>query len=245
VTSRHVVEEAPQHDGNVNIRLNSATGPTEWLKLPETIWVRHEDSSIDVAIAPYPYDHDEHIKRGHAPLASSACLRDDQFEEFGIAPGIDLFFPGLFVRNPGDSKNIPIIRTGTIAAIPDEKTRTATGAAHVYLAEMRSIGGHSGSPVFVHFNMQHRWVRHTTKAEPENPLVLLGVVQGHFQLRPDEFTASTPTSARRYGEDFNSGIAIIVPAKEILNVLNQKPLVDLRAAQVPRITAMRGGTVPD
>jgi hypothetical protein len=63
--------------------------------------------------------------------------------------------------------------------------------------------------------------------------VLLGVVHGHFPLRPDQFTATVlsstvPTSRLRYGEDFNSGIAVVIPAKEILNLLGQKRLVAQR-----------------
>jgi hypothetical protein len=55
------------------------------------------------------------------------------------------------VQRAGSTRNIPIVRTGVIAAMPaiDEPFVRKGEEYHAYLAEMRSIGGLSGSPVFV------------------------------------------------------------------------------------------------
>ena len=54
----------------------------------------------------------------------------------------------------GRDRNFPIVRTGHIAMMPDEKIPKVKigdweGNADAYLIESRSIGGWSGSPVFV------------------------------------------------------------------------------------------------
>jgi hypothetical protein len=73
----------------------------------------------------------------------------------------------------------------------------------------------------------------------------LPILPGYPRVRagpgPDEFTATTPDQSRHPNEDFNSGIAIIFPAKDILGVLNQDKLVSLRAAERYRVYPKHGG----
>lgn len=82
-------------------------------------------------------------------FASDRFLQENQ-----IGPGDELFLPGLFSPHKEESRNIPIIRTGTIAAmneepVPVELPGKIKVLMDAYLAECRSIGGLSGSPVFV------------------------------------------------------------------------------------------------
>jgi hypothetical protein len=55
----------------------------------------------------------------------------------------------------GRKRNIPIVRTGNISMIPSEKVpgiqirRGESVESEVYLIEARSVGGLSGSPVFI------------------------------------------------------------------------------------------------
>ena len=73
-----------------------------------------------------------------------------------------------------------------------EKMQTALGQAVVYLAELRSIGGHSGSPVFVHLNfIDKQWELHKSPWSDTSPL--LGLVHGYVHLRRDQFTAFVPS----------------------------------------------------
>jgi hypothetical protein len=56
---------------------------------------------------------------------------------------------GLFKSHYGEQRNIPIIRIGNIAALPEEPVQTHyCGPTDAYLVEVRSIAGLSGSPVF-------------------------------------------------------------------------------------------------
>jgi hypothetical protein len=92
-----------------------------------------------------------------------------------------------------------------------------------YLAESRSIGGLSGSPVFV---------RNTVKSPVQGPKGvsniyalgdghLLGLMHGHWDL-PVSF------SSLEQAEAVNMGVSIVVPAKKILEVLHHPELVAMR-----------------
>jgi hypothetical protein len=250
ITARHVVESAAAGDGTVYLRANVRDGGTAWVGIPFASWEMHADPAVDLAAAETEWGSDDFDVFEHALYRTHDCLTPDDMLHLGIRPGAPIFIPGLFVRNPGDSKNIPIIRTGTIAAIPDEKSRIKTGSTYVYLAELRSIGGHSGSPVFVYPELDQVLAMSERKKLGNPEILLLGVIHGHFPLRPDEFSASvigdssTPSSTR-YGEDFNSGIAVIIPAIEIVSVLNQKRFVDHRAISCEKFLSNSGGTVAD
>ena len=135
---------------------------------------------------------------------------------------------------------------------------------NAYLAELRSIGGHSGSPVLVHFDARKREqllkrmeagefsdiTRHRPHVYLE--IALLGVMHGHFTLRPDEHSGiqamDFQEDASRVvdnSEDFNSGIGIVIPAKKILAVLNQKRLVEDRSRERDKVIRSQGTSTPD
>src|SRR5262249_28302595 len=133
------------------IRLNCSDGTATQYQMDKSEWEFHEDSRVDAAVAPMRWrDSDLLRKYDLQAISTQEFLTDELIERFQITPGEELYFPGLFVKHPGNQSNIPILRTGTIAALPKEPVFTKRGLARGYLAELRSIGGHSGSPVFVH-----------------------------------------------------------------------------------------------
>ena len=90
-----------------------------------------------------------------------------------------------------------------------------------YLAEGRSIGGLSGSPVFV---------RNTVKIDAKPTVAsglgefhFLGLLHGHWDL-PEKY------SVVEQAEAVNMGVAIVVPAKKILEVLYHPDLIAMREA---------------
>ena len=114
---------------------------------------------------------------------------DKRIADYEIGLGDELVIVGLFTRFFGRTILTPIVRTGNIAMMPKEKLRgsLAFGEMEAYLAEGRSIGGLSGSPVFV---------RNTVKLPlqtPDGKLAamsglgqshLLGLVHGHWDVLP-------------------------------------------------------------
>ncbi len=125
---------------------------------------------------------------------------------------------GLFAHPTGSVRSLPIVRMGNIAMMPGEPVATREfGDIEAYLIEVRSIGGQSGSPAFV---------RKTVPMDLSG-IYLLGLVHGHWDIPPQRID-----DAIQPGDDvfasINKGIAIVVPAKKLLEVFNQPQLVELR-----------------
>jgi hypothetical protein len=104
--------------------------------------------------------------------------------------------------------------------MPEEPIHTPNGEMDAFLIESRSIGGLSGSPVFVSLGgvrgsqisqFKHFW---------------LGLMHGHWERTAPELDLVGPNDER-----LNTGIAVVVPAYEILEVLNQDMLVESRRAE--------------
>ena len=76
---------------------------------------------------------------------------DKVINDNAIGVGDEVFLTGLFANHIGQQRNLPIIRVGNIALMPEEPVQhPSLGPIDAYLIEARSIGGLSGSPVFVH-----------------------------------------------------------------------------------------------
>jgi hypothetical protein len=211
ITAGHVIREMEQQsmDSRVHVRINGPDGRPGWIKMPFSAWALPEDNRLDIAIARWPVDvpHEGHFFVPLTAIADERWLLEEQ-----VGPGREVFFPGLFVEHPGVERNSPILRLGTIAAMPGEPVDTYLGAMAAYLVEVRSIGGLSGSPVFVRpdpVSLRGDAIV-VTPAAPS--FRLLGLVHGHFRV--DE--AKLTIDAVRRPDEINMGIAIVVPAAAIL-----------------------------
>jgi hypothetical protein len=222
VTARHIIEACGKHPILV---FNMASGGKKYLPTDNDEWFPASDSTVDMTMR--PFDYDERVDL--AFISSEQCVTDEFMRQENIGAGRNVFFTGLFNEVPGESKNIPIVRTGTIAAIPDERVKSRRfGTADLYLLDTRSISGHSGSPVFVvdepvKFIEGHPLPRFSSKFS------LLGLISGHYEA---EFPK---------GDKENFGISFIVPAKYILAMLNQKELVDERGEELAEQEKTRHG----
>ena len=223
VTARHVAE-AIEH-GPFIVGLNLKAGGKVILRAEDVRWWYHpSDKSADVAVMPF------------APSMYADCdiqwISEDHFAtpdkitKYNIGVGDELTIVGLFTRFSGSTKHFPIVRIGNVAMIPSEKIPVkGFGDMEVYLAEGRSIGGLSGSPVFV---------RNTTSMPPIKTedgelrhfsgfgeMHLLGLMHGHWDL---------PVGFKTYEqqEAVNMGISIVVPARTILETLYHPDLVAVR-----------------
>jgi hypothetical protein len=158
VTAKHVVEVCGRdsQDGKVLLRTNIREGKAEFVETKPADWFFHPtDETVDVAVMPIAnQDHDflksldiQLIHMRHPGIADEQVIREQ-----GIGPGDEVYIVGLFSNRPGKLRNIPIARGGNIAAIPGEPVnvpRWGDRNIEAYLIESRSIGGLSGSPVFV------------------------------------------------------------------------------------------------
>src|SRR4029077_15217810 len=111
----------------------------------------HPDESVDLAVLKIGIDGGW----DHVAWPISLAITDDQIDAPGqgdrkVELGDEVFFTGLFHPHCGEGKNIPIVRIGNVAALREEPVLNPDGRpADLYLAESRSIGGLSGSPVFM------------------------------------------------------------------------------------------------
>jgi hypothetical protein len=176
----------------------------------------HNDDSVDVAVFPWAPPTDV---VDYKFVSTKMFLTDEVIKEKSIGPGDEVFITGLFSRHSGNARNIPIVRMGNVAMMPDEPVPTSIGPMDAHLIEARSIGGLSGSPVFV---------RETRQFGLGN-IYLLGLMHGHWDIAPKTINDMVVADEDRPGSSVNMGIAIVVPARKILEVINSPELADLRA----------------
>lgn len=225
VTARHVVDGLKGDQPYIVINRRNA-GRKVLLLGPDIRWWHHPtDSTADVAVMPFEVqpDHDI-VSIGAADAFLTLANRD----KYRIGVGDEIFITGLFTYAAGERRNMPIVRHGNIAMMPDEPIQLDHGFAHVYLVEARSIGGLSGSPVFV---------RETVTIQVKDQsgeklafggygrLQLLGLCLGHWDVDPNDKNKAFPPLGVG---GVNMGIGIVVPASKILETINQPELTDMR-----------------
>lgn len=239
VTAKHVIEEIAQdtEDQRVHVRLNLKEGPAEAIATPLDEWIFHpEDSSVDVAILPWgpPEEIVDYVVLPRDMFVDEATITR---ESIGI--GDEVFLTGLFSQHHGSRRNEPIVRIGNIAAIPEERVETKRyGLVEAYLIEVRSIGGLSGSPVFVQLSGIRTVEGRTTF--PGTKFYLLGLIHGHWDLSATTGSDAIVEDMRE--ERINMGIAIAVPATKIAEVIDQESLEDQRNEMRERLRMERGAT---
>ncbi len=60
----------------------------------------------------------------------------------------------------------------------------------------------------------------------------MGLMQGHWTIHPEEHNKTNFNTSQVINESIALGIAIVVPAKKILEVLNQPELVAIREKHI-------------
>jgi hypothetical protein len=237
VTAKHVAEAIKPAEAV--IAMNAKDGFPRYLRTGGQDWFYHptEPDSVDVAVMPFGCAHfqDYDIQW----ISEGMFATDERITEFDIGLGDELVIIGLFTRFFGREQLVPLVRTGNVAMMPKEKLPSRDfGDMEAYLAEGRSIGGLSGSPVFV---------RNTVKmpaATAQGALAymsglgafhLLGLMHGHWDL-------PVSSSVTEQAEAVNMGVSIVVPAKKILEVLYHPQLVAMRKAFCDNLKAQNDPT---
>jgi hypothetical protein len=263
VTARHVIEELYKRsqDGKILLRTRLRNAELAFFETKPEDWFFHPtDETVDVAILPMKVSAND--ERGNilmaldihqfGPLpngtASPAVIADE-----GFGAGDEVFIIGLFSNHPGATQNIPITRIGNIAAMPQERVKTKWHDRDIeaYLIEARSIGGLSGSPVFVHpgpLKMSSTSIpgqgNLLVAKHRSGPHYLLGLMHGHFDVSLLDISPDTDTEDSVKQVEINCGIAIVVPVSKILEVLDQPRLLEDRERLFKNIARGTAGT-PD
>lgn len=227
VTARHVIDGMRASGDQPFIRLNAGIIVTEssgertllrrWVQeeIDLGTWVAHSDRSVDAAVMPMLRFHDFDIDF----IRPAMTLTREVIEQESIGLGDEIFMTGLFVNRPGENENLPIVRVGNIASMRAAVYASAEfGEMEAYLAEVRSIGGLSGSPAFVHLGSARvrEGGRLVTAPTADGVFYWMGLVHGHFDggLTSSDHVGDAFRGGAR--ERVNMGIAIVVPADRIL-----------------------------
>lgn len=226
VTAKHVSEALM--DRKITFLVNARSGGTTYIEPIGRHWYTHpDDASVDVAVVPYNSRPDLEV----IPISVRAFIERSDIDEERIGLGDEVFMVGLFSHAHGAfARNVPIIRHGNLAMVPEEPIYIDSGFAEVYLIEARSIGGLSGSPVFVRRTMSMRGETQAGDTDSlhgvGSRLYFMGLAHGHWDIRESDLNA--PSFIHDAQRGVNLGISIVVPAHKILEVINHPDLVAMR-----------------
>jgi hypothetical protein len=229
VTARHVVDHAAAY-GQMYLRANLHGGGFRDFGVSPEAWYRHPSTDVAVARVKLPASLVDLVFIPLDMLATAAYVT-----EMKVTEGDKVFFIGLFNSNPGLERSQPIVRFGNVSLMPREPlaikmhpgSETET-MADGYLVEARSWGGHSGSPAFLYFGDTDRQPVVIIGDTPKT--VLLGLVHGHFEIKSDvKFLGDILGSG---SIPLNAGMALVIPAQHIIDLLMSEALVKERQAIV-------------
>lgn len=244
VTARHIIDGIDGLRGSdhlVHVRVNVRGGGYRFIETPVGDWRSHPtDLATDVAVLPVD-----------AALMADADALFVPFQAEGIpeavterhGPGDEVIVAGLLLNHYGRKRNLPIIRTGHLAAMPHEPielpwaARKAGKPMEAYLVDTRSIGGLSGSPVYIRVAQVHRHDRPlVVPAEWYNRRAfqdllgyyLLGLVHSLLFIHENELR--TEVDPKADDREQNTGIAVVVPHNKIRETIDQPVLAERRRA---------------
>lgn len=226
VTAKHVAE---QIDGlDFVVRVNRKIGEPAIVEGVGARWWYHptEPERVDAAVVPWGLPEEVGPTLDVATLPLAMFATDAVLTKQNIGIGNETFIIGLFTRVQKTSRSIPICRIGNVAMIPQEPIYFRDKLIDAYLIESRSIGGLSGSPVFVRATVDLKGL-HDGSGNPmvghltSSTFYFLGSVIGHWdQPGPQDIIPQQ--------EAVNMGIAPIVPAQKIAEIINHPGLVAMR-----------------
>jgi Trypsin-like peptidase domain len=238
VTAHHVIRRMKKPN-EFAIRLNDSGGRAKELRNKGFHrWWRHPtDDSVDAAVFPwgvgaagYPFKLFQAERFVTQEIAASRM----------IGVGDEIYVVGLFRQRAGVSLITPIVRTGHIAMMANERTPTENyGDAFMHLIEAFSLKGMSGAPVFVHETVSVP----IHEPSPHDPpflcgignIYLLGLLHGILPVPvADELKGPIdPTQM------WHTGISQVVPADQILDILNQPELLEYEQVSRKKLDEVR------
>jgi hypothetical protein len=239
VTAKHVANDLIDRDIHFTVNRKDGNGTTHEIHRIAKGWYLHPtDKNADVALIQVALKAEV---VDLAPISVKEFGLPPRLQELNIGIGDEVHSIGLFSAAPGNERNTPIVRFGNVSMMPAEQVQTELGFTEMYLVEARSIGGMSGSPVFVRPTLGLKIPRSIGPPAqgflPGTGETLLGMAQGHWDIKEEEINKSTFTHDSKRG--VNYGIALVVPAFKIYETLYQSGLVMIRKYQEEAIIKTR------
>jgi hypothetical protein len=243
VTARHCIKGVQDLGGELLFRINTKDGGSLIIKAAGE-WFYPENDAVDLAV--FPVEFPEGSNLDFSALNITLLLTDNRYVSV-VGPGDELLITGLFTLHRGTQRNYPILRAGVLASMPHEPLHDDAGRPYdAYLAEVRSLGGLSGSPVFMVYRPPATRPKDARGFPIQGALpvmearsyLLLGLIRGHWDSKDGPVT---PAFARDLGQ-VNMGIAVVTPAIELDKVLRSDRLTEYRRLKEADYSAERAPT---
>jgi hypothetical protein len=178
-----------------------------------------------LAVCPVPLNID---KWDTKEISEDFFVSPEIIKAEGIDESNEVFFAGLFAQFVGAKKNIPIVRHGKIAMMPDEPINFT----YLFLVDVLTFGGNSGSPVFV----KTGGPGDDNRPRPAK-FYLLGVMDAYFNVN-SPVTVQTGTLHGLAAE--NTGVAAVVPAQKIEEILRLPNAVACNQLTIATVLSTNG-----
>ena len=214
-------------------------------------WIPHPHGD-DLAVRPLGL-----IPERERPYVDSGLIISSVMETYvnDIDLGDDCLMIGRYIAPGGEQRAQPVVRFGNLSMLP-EPIYQDNRAFHQesFLVDMRSLSGFSGSPVFLY------WVEpgvmsvlipprsqdfpNLDKRDLMGRKWLLGVDWGHMPLTQDVLDENCRPVTEGWRLTVNTGMAAVVPAWKLLDLLDMEELVKAREQQ-EEIQSKQVGAVLD
>jgi hypothetical protein len=242
VTNKHVVT-----NGATTIRFSTRLGEKEIFETDERSWVHHPDGD-DVSACLVSFDP-KVIKFNF--VRNTEFLDSFTIKSLDVGIGDDVFVVGRFISHEGKQQNNPTARFGCIAQMPWEPIIQDDGfQQESFLVEARSIGGFSGSPVFLHVgpDTKDNAIAMKRLDAEKNRVRLLGIEWGLLQMWEPVCNELgkpiNPSNPKAQQVAVNTGMMGVVPVWKLTKLLNQGPLAEYRAQIEQNIMEKQKPTPP-
>ena len=223
VTAKHVLRDdlEGKYLDKVRIRMNNKNGTgVSFYDIPvsdnsgKLTWLDDkEDPNADIAVFQIRLDY---TKIDYMVFPIKSFTSENSLKQSNVVEGDAVYLIGLMPQFTGENRNYPLVRHGYIALLSDEPIPLGTNIKEkVYALELGSWPGQSGSPVFLSLGGYRNGGMVLQESYP-----LLGVMLGYVKNAiPFEVT---PADSVLIGDTSNVGVSFVLPASEILKVLNSK-----------------------
>lgn len=235
VTNKHVAVGNKSHSPCPVMRFNKPDGTINCLSFDPSEWTSHLNGS-DIAVISLP-----HLVDCKAQVVMTELFSTKEIvKKHNIGVGEDVFMIGRFPDHDGGLTNKPAARFGCISVTPSVM-RGKEAKGENYCIDMHSRTGFSGSPVFVYRTPGSDLNRMYGKAGGDGGklyfgshfVFFLGIHWGQFQ---EELKGQDDN---RYSGP--SGMTVVTPAWEILDVLNFEKFKKERNVSAAQFAKKMGG----
>jgi hypothetical protein len=138
---------------------------------------------------------------------------------------------GLYTSHYGQTRNIPTVRIGHIAMLPDEPVMSTRGFVKAYLVEIKSLIGLSGSPVFINVPPTRVQDGRIEMQEGRSALCI-GMMLGYHLVQSVEDQIIVPRLQQSEGsgdqldenteyslDERSTGFGVVLPIERLIDVM--------------------------